>query len=396
MTKVFNVQTEGGQGEIQDYDLHQQTAVQTVAATDYVMLQDTNGAYHKILRNSLVDALRDVLGASIGGAALGTDIQKIPALGTNDVLGFGTLANIASVLGAATKTILASDDNFNAATEKGIYHVYGYTGSTFQTGSYGLLFCLGDEYSTQIFHNYLDRKIYYRNTDQGWTAWKEVSTDIPSFYKNYANLSALRTAIGKMEFVDMGLPSGRLWASKNIGAETITDYGYYFSWGNVQGHKPNGTTFDYDFGTGNDGPYASTEGAALTGNIPLQQDAANYYLGGNCRMPTKDELAELFNSNYTKFIDATGAEVTGTNKLITLHGVTGIYLMSKVNGNRIFFPCAGIGNGPSLSYAGSYGYYWSCSRYSDVTGYSLRFIPTGINPQNDSDRFSGFSIRAVQ
>ena len=212
-----------------------------------------------------------------------------------------------------------------------------------------------------------------------------------------ANLATLVKADRKIEFIDMGLPSGRLWASKNIGAETITDYGAYFSWGNVQGQKPNGTTFSVGFGTGNDTePYVSSEGAALTGDIPLQQDAANYYLGGSCRMPTTGEYAELFNGSYTKYIDAAGNEVTGTNKLVTLHGVTGIYLESRVNGNRIFFPCAGNGYGTSLYDAGACGLYWARSLASSTNGYNLHFNSGGVNPQNGNGRYVGFSVRAVQ
>lgn len=35
---------------------------------------------------------------------------------------------------------------------------------------------------------------YY--TYGGWTSWKEISTDIPSFYKSYADLSSLANALG--------------------------------------------------------------------------------------------------------------------------------------------------------------------------------------------------------
>ena len=212
--------------------------------------------------------------------------------------------------------------------------------------------------------------------------------------KNLANLLGFAK---RVEFVDMGLPSGTLWASKNLGAEKITDYGAYFSWGNVQGQKPTGTTFAQTWGSGNDTePYVSSEGAALTGEIPVQQDAANFYLGGNCRMPSNTQYAELFNSSYTKYIDAEGNDVTGTDKLITLHGVKGIYLKSKINGNTLFFPCAGYGNGTSLNNAGSGGVYWARSLYSSPYGYCLNFNSGGVSPQNGYDRYSGFTVRAVQ
>ena len=96
-------------------------------------------------------------------------------------------------------------------------------------------------------------------------------------------------------FVDLALPSGVLWADKNVGASTPYEDGLYFSWGNVVGHTGSD---GYDFGTSNDGPYASTPGAALEGNIPSNNtyDAARHNMGAPCRMPTVGEFQEL-NSN---------------------------------------------------------------------------------------------------
>ena len=199
-----------------------------------------------------------------------------------------------------------------------------------------------------------------------------------------ANLASVLGVDKRFEFVDMGLPSGTLWASKNLGADTITDYGAYFSWGNVQGQKPNGSTFPQTWGSGNDTePYVSSEGAALSGDIPLNLDAANYYLGGKAKMPTKDQFVELFNSSYT------------TNEWTTLHGVAGRLVTSKANGNTIFFPAAGYGNGTSLYLAGSYGLYWSRSLQSSSNGYRLSFNSSSVNPQDNNLRYLGFSVRAV-
>ena len=93
-------------------------------------------------------------------------------------------------------------------------------------------------------------------------------------------------------FVDLALPSGVLWADKNVGAATPYEDGLYFSWGNIVGHTGDD---GYDFGMSNDGPYASTPGAALTGNIPTNNtyDAARHNMGAPCRMPTVGEFQEL-------------------------------------------------------------------------------------------------------
>ena len=208
----------------------------------------------------------------------------------------------------------------------------------------------------------------------------------PDGHMTMAKLGETLGVPKRLEFVDLGLPSGTLWATRNLGAETPEDYGYYFSWGNVVGRKPNGTTFDYNWGTDNNGNYASTTGAALTGDIPtnMDYDAVQRYMGGSCKMPTTTQFAELFNSSYT------------TNELTTKNGVNGRLVTSKINGNSIFFPAAGYGKGTSLLDAGSVGCYWSRSLSSSALGYNLYFSSSGVGPQDYSGRFIGLSVRAVQ
>ena len=212
--------------------------------------------------------------------------------------------------------------------------------------------------------------------------------------------------------VDMGLPSGRLWAIANIDVTTNSGfaevdgvpspYKYectFFSWGNTEGHNPaDASSFSYDWGTGNDGPYASTPGAQLTADAGLSFDAARAILGGPWRDPSTDDFAELFNSAYTKFIDANGDDIAAetTNKLVTISGITGIRLKSIANGNIIFFACSGDGRGQSWYYRGSDGFYWSRSLYSQANGGALYFFSGGVSPQSHSNRFYGFARRAVQ
>ena len=182
-------------------------------------------------------------------------------------------------------------------------------------------------------------------------------------------------------FVDLALPSGLLWADKNIGATAPYEDGLYFSWGNITGHTGDD---GYDFGTSNDGPYASTPGAALTGNIPTNgtYDAARHNMGAPYRMPTVGEFQELNNNCDSEWTDE--------------DGVAGRRFTSRINGNSIFFPASGYRVGTGLNYRGSYGYYWSASLYSQTHGYSLYFNSEGVNPANYYNRFNGFSVRAVQ
>ena len=181
--------------------------------------------------------------------------------------------------------------------------------------------------------------------------------------------------------VDLALPSGVLWADKNIGASTPYEDGLYFSWGNVIGHTGDD---GYDFGTANDGPYASTPGAELTGNIPTNTtyDAARHNMGAPWRMPTVGEFQELNANCDSEWTDE--------------DGVAGRRFTSRINGNSIFFPAAGSRNGTGLYNRGTGGYYWSASLDSAASGYRLDFSSGGVGPAISDSRFIGFSVRAVQ
>lgn len=201
-------------------------------------------------------------------------------------------------------------------------------------------------------------------------------------------------------YVNMGLPSGLLWAEKNIGASSPYQYeGKFFSWGNTDGHEPTSRNSfgSYSWGTDNNTePYVSSAGAALTGNIPLSQDAACANLGSPNRMPTMTEYKELFDN--IKYINADGTEVSSssTDKRVTVNGILGLYLESKINGNRLFFSCSGYGNEATWYQRGSSGRYWTSTFYSSVDSRILAFSPSGIYPKTLGARFLGFSVRAVR
>lgn len=190
-----------------------------------------------------------------------------------------------------------------------------------------------------------------------------------------------QTAAAPTGFVDLALPSGLLWCEHNVGASTPYEDGLYFSWGNVVGHTGSD---GYDFGTSNDGPYASTPGAALEGNIPSNNtyDAARHNMGAPCRLPTVGEFQELNAQCDSEWTDE--------------DGVAGRRFTSRINGNSIFFPASGYRFGTGLIDHGSYGLYWSSSLYSSARGYNLRFDSGGVYPADNFSRFYGFSVRAVQ
>ena len=221
--------------------------------------------------------------------------------------------------------------------------------------------------------------------------------------KNWADTTAKSLTFEYEEqagFVDLGLPSGKKWAIGNIVSDgnggykvgEETDFGAYFSWGNIVPHfSANGSTFDdsYDFGTSNSGPYASTPGASVGANIPTndaQHDAALALLGSPWHLPTKEDFQELYDNTDNEWV----ADFNGT-------GVAGRKFMKKTDHSvYVFFPAAGYGRGTSLYYRGSGGYYWSGSWNSADYACYLYFYSSSVNPQNNNRRCSGSSVRAVQ
>ena len=179
------------------------------------------------------------------------------------------------------------------------------------------------------------------------------------------------------KFVDLGLPSGLLWATCNIGAKEPWENGLYFSWGNVDGNK-NG--FGYDF---SESEYAATPGAALISSIVFNAkcDAARANIGGSWRTPTKDEIQEL--------------QYYCTKDWTTQNGVAGMMFVSRVNSNSVFFPAAGYYVGTSLSYEGTYGGFWSSSLRSQTYAFGLFFGMSYVHLQAYSCRFIGYPVRAV-
>ena len=209
--------------------------------------------------------------------------------------------------------------------------------------------------------------------------------------------------------VDLGLPSGVLWAKGNIipdgnGGYQIgeeSDWGAYVSWGNVTPHfSSNGTTFDdYEWGTSNDGIYASTPGASISNSQQIGlydaayspnsgYDAARELLGGMWRMPTCGDFKEL-NENCT-------------HEYATINGVYGMKFTSNITGytdKYVFFPAAGFGDyNYQNTGRGSYGAYWSSTLNPYNNSYGVLFLYYGYNffPNAFDQRYFGCSIRAVQ
>ena len=182
---------------------------------------------------------------------------------------------------------------------------------------------------------------------------------------------------GIYESVDLGLPSGTLWAKHNVGAKLETEYGDLFAWGATKPYRVEGSTV-YD----NTANYSASRANSIQRDLNPNEDAATVNMGAGWRMPTKQQLQELI--DYT------------TNEWTAIGGVNGRKFTSKADTSKyIFFPAAGDVGGSSLSSHGGYVGVWSRSRGSSAYGWSLNSNSGNLNVSTIS-RYYGFSVRGVR
>ena len=153
-------------------------------------------------------------------------------------------------------------------------------------------------------------------------------------------LGLLKAAVGiggstdNVEYVDLGLPSGNLWATCNLGASAPEAYGDYYAWGEVEPKQlytyPNHKWYKEGAPSLEFTKYNNEDGK-LT--LEDEDDAVIQKLGNGWRTPTLADFRELTNQKYT------------TIKKTTLNGVAGYQITSKKNNKKsIFIPFAGFKN----------------------------------------------------
>ena len=182
-------------------------------------------------------------------------------------------------------------------------------------------------------------------------------------------------------FVDLGLPSGTLWATCNVGATSPEQAGLYFALGETTGFTAEQVTsgvraFDKT-------SYKAGPAASISADLTLEQDAAHINLGGDWRMPTKAECQELIDNCDGVWTDDYG----GT-------GVAGWVFTSKNNGNSVFFPAAGYCYDSSVDFVGLYGNYlsaaWGLPSLASYLYFDYR--DWGMDSYY---RYYGYSVRGV-
>ena len=180
------------------------------------------------------------------------------------------------------------------------------------------------------------------------------------------------------EYVDLGLPSGLLWATCNVGATSPEQAGLYFAFGETKGFTAEQVTSGVR--TFNSESYKAS---GISADLTLEQDAAHSYMGGKWRVPTKDEWRELIDNCNAVWTN----DYNGT-------GVAGRVFTSKVNGNSVFFPAAGFCGNSYVSWVDSEGLYWSASWKSSSFAWYLNFDSEKQHTFDDC-RYYGMSVRGV-
>lgn len=212
-------------------------------------------------------------------------------------------------------------------------------------------------------------------------------------------------------YVDLGLPSGTLWATCNVDASSPEEYGGYYAWGETE------TKTDYSWetykwfsgdwwiGGGDYYPVFSkyvTNESGIEGRLDNktildpEDDVAYVKWGGKWRMPTLKDFKEL--------------QKECAYELVIYNGKNGLKFVGP-NGKSIFFPYAGYRYYSSnqdikvIDGAGNYGYYWASTRNENYWSYYGSGMRIGISGWfseegmmgcfEDRARGLGFCIRPV-
>ena len=201
-------------------------------------------------------------------------------------------------------------------------------------------------------------------------------------------------------YVDLGLPSGTLWATCNVGASSPGQYGDYFAWGETT-PKNDYSWETYSYCNGSDHSltkYCTNSDYGDEGftddieELLPADDAATVCWGNDWQMPSEEQFNELIDPQYT------------TTSWVTY----GRLITSKSNGRSIFLPAAGYRSEADIFFAGGdngYGCYWSRSVYNNVVrsfqpgscsfAHRLLFNSDEIKT-NTIGRSEGFCVRPVR
>lgn len=213
------------------------------------------------------------------------------------------------------------------------------------------------------------------------------------------NAQTVSGNVAGYDYVDLGLASGRLWATCNVGASKPTEYGDYFAWGETKPKEVyNWETYKWcmnkktnEYGEPVDFTKYCTKSTYGTEDkktvLEAEDDAATANWGAAWRMPTTEEQNELLDGCNWEWVE----DFNGS-------GENGLLGTSKANGATIFLPAVGSRYDMALNFAGYSVDCWSSSLYEDIqnSAYRLYYFRDGnIKWHSSSLRSVGHCVRAV-
>ena len=236
-------------------------------------------------------------------------------------------------------------------------------------------------------------------TFSNWTENGHIVSDSATYTFTVTcnrNLVANFALFNASAYVDLGLPSGTLWAACNIGADTPLDYGGFFAWGETEPSSYygcdhyrycNGCEYNDNLNLITLTKYCNHADFGFEGfvdNLAMllpEDDAATANWGDRWHMPSKEDWEELLDNT------------TGT--MTTLHEVNGL-LLTASNGATLFLPAAGFSTEDLVWYPGFYGSYWTSVLDKEGPDCARGFVFTSEGGlMGTSYRFCGRSVRAV-
>lgn len=201
------------------------------------------------------------------------------------------------------------------------------------------------------------------------------------------------------DYVEIG---GLKWATMNVGASSITDYGLYFQWGDTQGYTASqiGTgsgqkyfgwdDYKYHKGTpGNNGydpaiitKYGNNDNLTV---LQISDDAVNAAWGGDWRIPTRDDVQNL--REHTTVSWVTNYQNSGIN---------GRLFVDKTDNSKVLFlPAAGDFWFGETNQVGQSGFYWMSDKYSYSSAYNISFDNNSFTTYDNHYKYNGFPIRGI-
>ena len=204
---------------------------------------------------------------------------------------------------------------------------------------------------------------------------KNIKQLVESFIDDEPYIEDVSIHFNREQYIDLGLPSGTLWAKCNLGANCPEESGLYYQWGSTEGYSDGESIYsEYAYSIKHKNEYISTV-------LNKENDAAYVNSDGIATMPTKKQIEELIDNceyRWTKLNGVIGAKFIGPS------------------GQFIFFPSGGYFYGTHIRQHDNQLNVWASTCKLDDPKYAYQLICSEYSAKVvNINKCYGFSIRAV-